>query len=304
VRALSTFDLEEVLQILELDVNRKDMVVLGALLKAQKDPSDYVDFETLREQLAKDEGSRKGKDPLIYRSLSKLEKDRFIKIDKSGHTHGYNSSIAVMERALKKMLEEKMKSLEDELVSVDSDITTLSSMESDSVAYKLIDITTGKKRKDETVFAQGWDNIIRLHNEKVAKGLKKGDVVRMTLEWFSHANYSDPIRLKKTLSVIEHGAEFRVLDYDGIEKELRKNMRGYIMKAREIGNVGYRIFPREDSTYQFMSRNREGIVLFISERPMSATWIPRTENPKLVDNAIEGFDRDYEKGIDLLEYED
>ena len=301
---MSTFDLEEVLEILELDVMRKDMIVLGALLKAQKDPSEYVDFETIRKQLAIDEGSRKGKDPLIYRSLSKLEKDGFIKIDKSGHTHGYNSSIAMMETALEKMLEEKMKNFEEELLNVDSDITALSSIESDIVASRLADIATGKKRKDETVFAQGWDNIIQLHNEKVSRGLKKGDVVRMTLEWFSHADYNDPIRLKRTFSVIQQGAEFRVLDYDGIERELRKNMREYIIKAREIGNVGYRVFPRDDSTYQFMSRNREGIVLFISERPMSATWIPRTENPELVDSAIEGFDRDYEKGTDILEFED
>ncbi|MFW9814262.1 MAG: hypothetical protein ACFFF9_17500, partial [Candidatus Thorarchaeota archaeon] len=226
------------------------------------------------------------------------------KIDKTGHTHGYCSSIAMMQTALEKMLGEKMKSFEDELVNVNSDITTLSSMDSDTVASRLVDIATGKKRKDRTAFAEGWDNIIRLHNEKIAKGLKKGDVVRITLQWFSNVDYQDPKRLKRTLAVIRQGADFRALDHDRNEKELRKYFREYIMKEPEMSNVGYRIFPREDRTYQFMARNKEGIVLFVSESPLSATWIPRTENPSLVDNAIDGFDRDYEKGIDILKYED
>ena len=301
---MSTFDLEEILEILELDLGRKDMVVLGALLKAQKEPSDYVDFETLREQLAKDEGSRKGKDSLIYRSLSNLERDGFLEIDKSEHTHGYNSSIARMEEALKRILGEKRKSLEKDLETIDSDIGAISKMDSDTLAYRLVNLVTGKKREDQTVFAQGWDNIIRLHNEKVGKGLKKGDVVRATLQWYTQTEFSDPKRLKQTLSVIQQGAEFRILDHDRTERELRNNIREFTTMLIGLGNVGYRIFPREDKTYQFMARNKEGLVLFVSEQPLSATWIPRTVNPELVDTAIEGFDRDYEKGIDLLEYED
>ena len=89
---------EEVLEIIGLGKTRKDMVVLGALLKAQKKPTDFINFKTLREQLAIDEGSRKGKDPLIYRSLSGLKKEGFLKIDKSGHKHGYNSNISTIKK--------------------------------------------------------------------------------------------------------------------------------------------------------------------------------------------------------------
>ena len=73
------FQHEQVLEIIGLERTRKDMVVLGALLKAQKAPTDFIDFATIREQLTLDEGSRKGKDPLIYRSLSVLEKEGFVK---------------------------------------------------------------------------------------------------------------------------------------------------------------------------------------------------------------------------------
>jgi DNA-binding PadR family transcriptional regulator len=304
VRALSTFDLEEVLEVLDLEVTRKDMVVLGALLKAQKDPSDYIDFQTIREQLAKNEGSRKGKDPLIYRSLSKLEKDGFLKIDKSGHTHGYNSSISLMERALENLMAKKLESLEKDIEDADKKMESMSQMDSDALASRLIDISTGKKEKDHTVFAQGWDNILRLHDEKIASGLKKGDVVRVSLQWLSQTDYMDPKRMKMSKTLIERGVEFRALDHDRTEKEFRGNMRDFLIEVRNIGKVGYRILPRKDSTYQFMARNNEGIILIVSESPLSATWIPRTENPELVDSAIIGFDSDYEKGKDILDYED
>ncbi len=69
------------------------------------------------------------------------------------------------------------------------------------------------------------------------------------------------------------------------------------------GNVTYKVLPREDATYQFISKNREGIVLIVSESPLSANWMPRTGHVELVDDAIDNFNADFEKGIDLLEYE-
>ena len=61
---------EEVFGILDLEIARKDIVILGAILKRQSDPSAFVDFESIRAQLAIDEGGKKGEDSLIYRSLS------------------------------------------------------------------------------------------------------------------------------------------------------------------------------------------------------------------------------------------
>ena len=102
------FQHDQMFELIGLDITRKDMVVLRSLLRAQKTPGEFIDFETIREQLASDEGSRKGKDPLIYRSLSALEDDGFVRIDKSGHKHAYTSSIAIIEKALSKMMKGKL----------------------------------------------------------------------------------------------------------------------------------------------------------------------------------------------------
>jgi hypothetical protein len=304
MRVVTELQHEEVLEIIGLDKTRKDMVVLGALLKAQKEPTDFVDFEKLREQLTIDEGSRKGKDSLIYRSLSWLEKEGFLRIDKSGHKHGYHSSIAIIERALAKMVDKTIKSLERNLQEIDSDVTLLSEMNIDIMASGVVDLAAGKKKIEKSVFAQGWENILKLLDNKVYKGLKDGDVVRIKLEWLSDIDYLQPRRTMQYENLLQNGVEIRALDHDRGEKKLRPGMKKILINMRNSGSkVGYRILPRDDATYQFIGRNNEGIVLVVSERPLSATWLPRSSNTELVDNAIDNFDKDYDLGTDLLDFE-
>ena len=76
---------QKVFEILNFDMARKDIVILGAILKSQGDSTTFVDFETIRAQLATEEGGKKGKDSLIYRSLSGLEKTGFIRVNRSEH---------------------------------------------------------------------------------------------------------------------------------------------------------------------------------------------------------------------------
>ncbi len=299
------FQHEQVFEIIGLDRTRKDMIVLGALLRAQKAPTEFIDFETIREQLAVDEGSRKGKDPLIYRSLSALEKDGFVRIDKSSHKHGYTSSIAIIEKALSKMISMRTKTIEKELKQIDTEVDYFSITSADMLASSILDIASGKKKVEKPDFAQGWGNILKLLDDKIYKGFKKGNVLRYTLGWLSHHDYANPKRIKEVVRLLEMGVEIRALDHDRNERKIRDHFRDVIINWRADGfKSGYRILPRKDSTYQFMARNTEGIVLVVSESPLSATWIPRSANPELVDNAINGFDRDYEEGTDIVDFKE
>ena len=294
---------EEIIDMIGLDVKSKDMLVLGALLKAQKDPTDFIDFESLREQLAIEEGFRKGKDSLIYRSLSWLESEGFLRIDKGGHKHGYNSNIATIQRALANLVTRSIKNSEKELKDIDSKVTVLSDMNSDAMASRLIELLAGKMKIERPVFAQGWEDIVKLLDDKVYNGLKKSDVVRIKLDWLAHIDYLTRDRILNMRRIVEKGVEIRALDNDRGEEEMRQQLKKVLVKLREAGgDVGYMVFPRGDATYQFVSRNTEGIVLIVSESPLSATWLPRSGNTELVDNAIENFDKDYELGTDLLDY--
>ncbi|MFW9794702.1 MAG: hypothetical protein ACFFEE_10395, partial [Candidatus Thorarchaeota archaeon] len=258
-------------------------------------------------QLAKDEGSKNGKNPLIYRSLSWLEKEGFIEINRSEHKHGYRAGISNIEVALEKLVSNSIREYESELKKIDSEIGRYTMMENriPSIVKSMVDV--GKKKVDKPVFAQGWKNIIKLLDDKVYMNAKKGDVIRITLDWLAQGKYgyTNKERLKNMERLYQKGIETRTIDHDRSEKKIRGVLKELLLDWRERGyKMEYKVYPRNDATYEFIARNAEGLVLVVSESPLSATWISRDENPDLVDDAIATFDEDFLKGIDLAEYEE
>lgn len=293
---------QEVLEILNLELSRKDMVVLGALLKSQTDPTTFVDFETIRAQLEIEEGGRKGADPLIYRSLSWLEKTGFIRVDRSEHKHGYNSNVGLMHQVFRKTISEVTRDIAKELEEMNSDIEHLSSMNLEQLREDMISLAAGKQKIEKPVFAEGWEDVLNLIDDNVYSHLKKGDLVRFSLDWFSRTDVLTPARVNRMAQLLEIGIVFHGLEHSRLSKKQRKSFLKFRQIYGEQGYFpGYKVYERLDSTYQFVGRNNDGIVLIVSEKPMSATWIPRSSNTDLVDNAIQTFDSDYDAGVDITE---
>lgn len=295
---------QEVLEILNFELSRKDMVVLGALLKSQGSPTTFVDFETIRAQLDIEEGGRKGKDSLVYRSLSWLEKVGFLRVDRSEHKHGYNSDVGLMHQVFRSAIREAVSNTTDELNRIDSSIEKLSDMDLEQLSSDLITLTAGKKKIEKPVFAEGWEDVLQLIDDKIYAHLKKGDEVRFALEWLSRVEVITPTRIARLGKLMGNGVNFRGVEHNKISRQHREAFKQFTIAYREQGySPGFRICERQDSTYQFVGRNDDGIVLIVSENPMSATWIPRSSNPDLVDNAIKTFDADYELGVDIEDIE-
>ena len=111
-----------------------------------------------------------------------------------------------------------------------------------------------------------------------------------------------PFRIDRLRKLMEDGVIFHGLEHNKVSKKQRELFTRFTLAYRKEGyEPGFRICERKDSTYQFVGRKDEGIVLIVSENPMSATWIPRSANADLVDNAIETFDADYDAGKDIAD---
>lgn len=293
---------QAIIEILDFEIHKKDMIVLGAILKSQKGPTTYVDFETIRAQLAIDEGGRKGKDSLIYRSLSQLEETGFIQVDRSEHKHGYNSDVGLIHKVFRKAMKEATREIKREIRDIDSKIEVLSKMDIEDIASDMILITAGKHKIERPIFAEGWEDVFQLIDDKIYSHLNKGDLVRFSLEWLNRPDMITPVRIEKIGSLLENGIIFHGLEHNKIDKQQQDWLKKFTLFFREKGyKPGFSVFERQDATYQFVGRNDEGIVLIVSENPMSATWIPRSANPELIDNAIKTFDEDYDAGIDITE---
>jgi len=281
------------------------MVVLGALLKSQTDPATFVDFETIRSQLEIVEGGRKGKDSLIYRSLSWLERIGFIRVDRSKHKHGYNSNVGLMHHVFRETIREAVHDFTKEIDEIDANIEQVSSIDLEQLRAEMISLAAGKQKIERPIFAVGWEDVLQLIDDKVYTGLKKGDLVRFSLDWFSRTDVLTPIRVERLAKLMKIGIIFRGLEHNKISKKQRNSFIKFRQAYEEQGFFpGYKVCERKDSTYQFVGRSNEGIVLIVSESPMSATWIPMTSNSDLVDNAIRTFDADYDAGVEITEMED
>jgi hypothetical protein len=293
---------QNVLDSINLTPEKKDMIVLAAILKRQEKPTDFVDFEEIREQLVIDEGRRKGKDSLIYRSLSWLETAGLIQVDRSEHKHGYNSNVGLMHKVFRRIIKDKISEIDNELRLIDSEIEELSRLDEDNLASELLSLVAGKKQIARPAFAVGWENVLQLIDDKIYNNLKRGDFVRFCVEWLSRADVINPIRVERIEKLLKKGVKFHVLEHNKISQEKRKTFKQLTMTFIEKGYTPkFRVYKRQDSTYQFLGRNDEGIVLIVSENPFSATWIPRESNRDLVDNAIQTFDADFAAGISLIE---
>jgi predicted transcriptional regulator len=293
---------QDVLEILNFELNRKDMKVLGALLKSQRTPTTYVDFETIRSQLEIDEGGRKGKDSLIYRSLSWLENAGFIRVDRSEHKHGYNSDVGLMHRAFRQAISDATSTIESDMKKLEREIQSIDRIDANELGSDILTFAAGNQKIEKPVFVEGWDNVLQLLEDKIYSQVKRGDMIRFSLEWLSRVDVITPFRVDTLRNLMKNGVEFRGLEHNKISKKHLKVFKEFTLAYRREGfHPGFRIYERQGSTYQFVGRNEDGIVLITSEHPMSATWIPRKSNPPLVANAIQTFDSDYEKGTDIEE---
>ncbi len=299
---MSDAQYQAIIELLDFELHRKDMIILGAILKSQSGPTNYVDFESIRAQLEIDEGGRKGKDSLIYRSLSWLENAGLIKVDRSKHKHGYNSDVGLMHKVFRKKMKETTREIKSEIRELDSEIEDLTNMDAENIASDMISIAAGKHKIEKPVFAVGWEDVFQLIDDKIYSHLKKGDLVRFSLEWLNRPDMITPVRIERIGNLLENGIIFQGLEHNKVDKEQQELLKQFTLFFREKGyQPGFKICERTDATYQFVGRNNEGIVLIVSENPMSATWIPRSSNPELVDSAIKTFDEDFNTGIDIEE---
>jgi len=202
---------ESVLAMIGFDADERRMVVLRALIKAQKDHETFVAFEEIKEAFRIEEGEKRVSDPLLYRSLTSLEKDGYIIVDRTGYRHRYGSSHKVMRTGLKKAKKTAMKKLEAQAERIDSEIEALTLLDSNMLAGEFMTLLTGKRIKSRSIFVEGLQGCLGVIDREICKSANRGDVIRFTTDWL-RAEEDVEGRLASIFECLgRSGAEIRVL---------------------------------------------------------------------------------------------
>ena len=280
--------------------------VLKAILVTQGNHDAPVTFDEIYPSLQNENLEKRIAQSLIYRSLSSLEKDGYIEVDKSRYKHRYWTGIDVIHAALEKAKAMSLTGLKERAKQANSDMEYISDASISSLATRLVETMTGTSSQQHARFAQGYDDIYSLSMNTVYGRSERGDVVRICLDWISSESSKAAEKIMDILLLLERGVEIRALGHTmwTPTDEGGARLSAFYGSIRDEGlPLTLKIHPRTERTYQFISRNHDGIVLIVSETPPTATWIPRRANPYLVDEAIGSFDKDFTAGIDVYQGE-
>jgi hypothetical protein len=293
---------ESTLTLVGFDPDERRMVVLRALMKAQKDQEAFVTFEEIKEAFLIEEGEKSVSDPLLYRSLTSLERDGFIIVDRTGYRHRYGSSHKVMRIGLKRAKDATVKELETKVAGLETEIASLKYLDSGSLASQFMSTMTGRRVEDKPIFVEGLTSCFNLIEREICSKANRGDIIRFTTDWMRAEEDRENRIADIFVSLARSGAETRILcrseDDDGFTAEYG----AVIQKLRDHGyNIELRRWIRDDATYQFVSRSVDGMVLVIAEDPLAGTWLTRAANAMLLESAIESFANDYTKAEILTE---
>ncbi len=297
-------DTRQVLDLIGFNLPAWRARVLKAILVSQGDQDAPVMFDEIYLSLQNDKSGKQIAQPLVYRSLSSLEKEGYIKVDKSRYKHVYWTGIGIIQAALERAKGITLAGLRERAKQADSDMESISDASISSLATKLVETITGTPSQQHVRFAQGYDDIYSMSMNTVYSRSERGDVVRICLDWISSNPSKAAERIMDIIRLLERGVEIRALGHTmwTPTDEGGARLSAFYGSIRDEGlPLTLKIQPRTERTYQFISRNHDGIVLIVSETPPTATWIPRGANPYLVDEAIRSFDKDFTAGVDVYQ---
>ncbi len=294
---------EETLRVLGLTASEKRFQVLGALLRAQREPSTSVGFDEIYNSLGGPGEKATVAHSLIYRCLMSLEEQGFIQVNRGSYRHGYAASSDTILDALNRLAEDKIASLQMELGRLESEEQSVGRLDIDLLSTYMIELLTGERSPEQTRFGYGVEGVRRLIESEIYSKTRQGDIVRATLDWIVHRPSVSDERLRPIVELAEKGVELRGLGHLKLSRSVMRSFASLYKRLKQKRlKVGLRFELNPKATYQLLGRNDEGIILIVSEEPFTATWIPRSENPFLIDDAIDAFDRDYFQASDVLEH--
>jgi Fe2+ or Zn2+ uptake regulation protein len=299
---------------LGIDINSTQMAMLKAIMAAAGGPSKPVNYKEIDEQFEKIQGKKYSR-AYIYRQLKQLEDEGYITIEQElGQARGYQ----ILESEIIKMLIRKKEEASSELLKRKQDLTqklqTLQNVNTESTSFLLYNQLMGLSPVTEDIAIEGIENVRNTVVREFGTAAKPGDEIRVIapasllgpgkLEQAGMAEMSLLARAKDgvkilTVMVPSEGTSSPT----GLFKEFLKNVGSAFTNLAGSGNISLKVAKKHVKTYRMVSLNREKMLLYLTHTPESdmAVLVHRKDNPGLIDDAVDTFDRIARISINVVE---
>jgi hypothetical protein len=295
----------QILALLGFDIDSNEIKVLRAIMSSQEELGSGCTFNVLQSQLRDILGGKKMSRPLIYRYLKSLEDTGILVVNRTVNPNLYVVTFESVFRTLNRAKLLSTSKLNEESEAIQHQYDTLHNTDWSWLAKRLHFQLVGEVEKTTTKAATGLQNAQYLIDNEIYSKAVEGDTLRITVDWTNGSEREELMRQAIGLQLLAKGVKIRVLQYspeDTPEEILRLRYERLKDSKENDISIGFKIARRNARTYQGVCINRDSYALVVSEAPVTVVWLPRSANAPLIDEAVKSFDRDYQEGIDYLDY--
>ncbi|RDE11235.1 MAG: hypothetical protein C4K49_12240 [Candidatus Thorarchaeota archaeon] len=291
------------LDLIGIHLDSSEMKVLRYLFKASRGPQ-RVTFSAVYDQIKKTKAVPPTK-VWVYECLRKLETAGFISVDKLSRPSSYvvsNETIANgLERAWRNRLD-----------SIESEIELLTRATAEDLAAFLYKSATGSPTQQNTNLARGVENVRRLIRSELLdrKQWKAGDELKLIHRLdnlIGAKGTSGPVD-KEIVAAAMDGLNVRVvfiasdipINGLGVVATFMRDEVSQLASLLSSGRLQFRLYPEDIATYRIVALNRSKLVMLLTNafRPDTAVLLDRTEQPIVVEHAMQRFDTLWDQSID------
>ncbi len=285
-----------------------------AIMAAAGGLSKPVTYREIDEQFEKIQGKKYSR-AYIYRQLKQLEDEGYIVTEEElGQARGYQ----ILESEIQKMLSRKKEEVTSELTRkkevLAQKLLILQNVNAESTAFLLYNQLMGLTPTLESIAIEGRENVRNIVIREFGRVAKSGDEIRIIapmtllgpgrLEQAGMAEMSLLARAVDGVKILALGMPSKDTSFtaDSIAGYLRV-MGDSFSKLSATGNVQINVATEFVQTYRMVSLNREKMLLYLTHAADSdkAVLIYRKNNPGVIDDAVDTFDRIFATSLNIID---
>ena len=292
--------------LLGIDVNASQMTILKAVMAAAGGPSIFVTYKEIAKHLDHTKA-------YIYRHLSNLNEEGYLVIDPVQTPRKYAISEAGIINSLKKKQEESLAKLQTRKIETSTKLNLLKNVNSESIAFVIYNQLMGLESSGESIIIEGIENVRSSIIREFGKPSKAGDEIRVIASaslldgGLDQPGMTEMSLMGRAVDGVKIIGLLMPQGEVSFSTELIANFMENIgeafMSLSSTGNITIRLAKENIKTYRMVCLNREKMLLYLTHAAESdmAALVHRKDNPGLIDDAVDTFDKIHAEGIDIID---
>lgn len=301
---------KDIFERIGVDMSSRDLQVLRLLIGMEKSLNG-VTFAELFDHL-KEKGMKLSK-VWIYKCLGRLEDEGFISTERIESPRQYKTSEGFIAEALKRKLSSRVNELKSDQAELKGGLKTLKDTTVRDLTMMAYDTIVGSVPIDTSTVIEGVENVRSTLIREIFQRARPGDIIRQiapiqaidrdyetsgVTEMQLLMKAAEGIRLRSILVPTEDASRD-----PGVITRYIGGLGKLLQEVMKTGNIEVRSPKTPLKTYRIVALNTDVMLLYLTHSPASdmAALVRREDNPGLVDDALNTFDKIWDEGVNVME---